>query len=288
MLDIPIIFEDKDILIVNKPPYLVVNEATTVGEEQTVQQWLRQYLQQTDITSEWPAIVPQNFSAEFGTPEAIFEQRAGIVHRLDKETSGVLVLAKNPGSLVNLLSQFKERTVQKEYLCLVHGKFNVSQDIIDVPIARSPRDRKIFDVAVEGRSAVTEYQVQAFYPHFSELKWLELFKNHILQNVNYHYEGNHKNYFKIYQGFSLVKCLPKTGRTHQIRVHMAHLQHPLVGDSTYAGVKRNKADSLWCPRQFLHAQKITIAHPRTREEMTFEAELPEDLQLALLLVSASA
>lgn len=282
-----IIFEDEDILVLNKPAYIVVNDAQTVGEVQTVQSWLETYLKNTKPTKNWQVLIPEDFNSEFGTPEEIFTQRNGIVHRIDKETSGVLILAKNPGSLFNLLSQFKERSVEKEYLCLAHGKLRFTQDTINAPIGRASKDRKKFTTTIEGRPSVTEYAVQEFFPHFNETKWLELFKNNALDKINYHYQGNYKNYFKIYQGFSLVKCRPKTGRTHQIRVHMAHIQHPLVGDATYAGEKRKRADALWCARQFLHAQKLEIMHPRTKERVTFEAQLPRDLTQALTLLSSS-
>lgn len=282
--NLTIVYEDDDIIIVNKPPYVVVNDAQTVVDQVTIQTWLDSYLKHSQTTENWQGLIPLDFNGEYGTPEQIFDVRQGIVHRLDKETSGVLILAKNPGSLVNLLAQFKSRTVHKEYLCLTHGKFTVQKDSIDVPLGRSQRDRKVFDVAVEGRKAVTDYTVEQFFPRFNETKWLDLFKQNAFQHVNYHYQGNHKDYFKSYQGFSLVRCLPKTGRTHQIRVHMAHLQHPLVGDETYAGAKRSRADALWCARQFLHAQKISCTHPRTQEIITFEAELPTDLQTALSLI----
>lgn len=280
-----IMYEDDDILVVSKPPYCIVNDAQTAGEGETIQSWMREYLKTTTVSSDWKQLIPETFSDEFGSPEEIFSQRDGIVHRLDKETSGVLILAKNPGALVSLLSQFKARETQKEYVCLVHNKLKIAHDILDLPLGRASRDRKIFDVKIEGKPAVTEYQVLEFFPNFNEKKWLELHKNNKLDKTNHNYSGNHKKYFKIYQGFSLVKCLPKTGRTHQIRVHMAHINHPIVGDESYNGRKHERADSLWCARQFLHAAKLSITHPRTKETMSFEAELADDLKTALELVT---
>jgi 23S rRNA pseudouridine1911/1915/1917 synthase len=276
-----VIFEDQDLLVINKPPGVVVNRAETVGEP-TIQDWMMAYLAQSSEASSsatqavsqenWQALIPADFQAEYGTPEVIFSERQGIVHRLDKETSGALLLAKNPGSLVALLKQFKDHQVKKTYQCLVHGKFSVSQDVISLPMGRASHDRKQFAVRSDGREAITEYRVEKFYPQLDsdKLKALPQAKG---QNI--------AKKIKMYQGFSLVTCLPKTGRTHQIRVHLAHLRHPLVGDKVYAGKKRQALDHLWCQRHFLHASELTFTHPRTHERVTVNAPLPQDLQAAL-------
>ena len=268
-LNLPIIFEDQDLLVVAKPSSVVVNRAQSYPGE-TVQDWMKAYLpaaaQQTD---EWQSLVPADFSAEYGSPDDIFKSRVGMVHRLDKDTSGALVLAKNPGALVHLLAQFRERTVQKKYLCLVHGKFMLESGTVSLPLARRSDNRMRFGVVPEGRPAVTHYQVDQFFPTFNP----ELLP-----------ASQQKQRFGLYQGFSLVSCEPKTGRTHQIRVHMQHLQHPIVGDQLYVGKKRAKLDLLWCPRQFLHAKEIAFIHPRTNQPLTVQAPLPDDLNQALRFV----
>jgi 23S rRNA pseudouridine1911/1915/1917 synthase len=266
--NLQILFEDSDILAINKPAGVVVNRAESyVGF--TVQDWMAEYLKNLsnqNRTDDWLSLLPADFTTTYGTPEEIFEQRVGMVHRLDKDTSGVMLLAKNPGAMINLLRQFKERAVSKEYTCLTHGKFATPAGTIDLPLARRSSNRMMFGVVANGRPAVTDYQVVAFYANFEKTMLGE--KSSLLRS-------------SLYQGFSLVNCQPKTGRTHQIRVHMQHLQHPIVGDQTYVGKKRAKIDQLWCPRQFLHASKISLSHPRANQAMTIEAPLAEDLSLAL-------
>lgn len=268
-MKIETIFEDQDILIVNKPAGLVVNEASSVKGE-TLQAWLTKRLDDAE-TADWQALIPDDFTEEFGTAEEIFSQRQGLVHRLDKDTSGVMITAKNPGALVNLLAQFKQRQVKKKYTCLTHRKFRVPKGTIDAPLARARVDRQKFAVSSAGRSAVTNYELIAYYPNLNELGQEKLAK--------------YKKKLSLYQGFTLVKCWPKTGRTHQIRVHMKHWQHPLVGDSKYVGKRRAKLDELWCPRQFLHASQIEFTHPRTQKKLIFEAELAVDLQYSLSLLA---
>lgn len=279
-----IIFEDDDILVLNKPPGVVVNEASTNTNKKTVQAWFTQYLEKHPFKGSWLDQIPNTFDSTYGNPEEVFALRNGIVHRLDKDTSGVLLLAKHPGSLIHLLAQFKERRTTKYYTCLVHGKLRVESDIVDAPIARAQRDRKVFEVSVDGRMAQTEYKKINFYTRINEAAWQQLHSSGQLGPVNYHYQGNYKKYFKVYQGFSLVECQPKTGRTHQIRVHMAHLGHPIVGDPTYVGKKKAKADELWCARQFLHASKLVFTNPRSGEEVSYIAPLPTDLSTILSLL----
>lgn len=283
-----ILYQDRDLMVINKPPGVVVNEADT-QPHQTIQAWFQTFLateyQQSLTTIDWDSAVPgwqtcipDDFDDSFGTPSQVFVERGGIVHRLDKDTSGLLLLAKHPGSLVHLLKQFKERSVHKTYLCLVHGKFGIEKDIISFPLGRASRDRTVFAVRPDGREAVTEYEVQAFYERLPATVWEApgaaasgVAIKELLRRA------------KIYQGFSLVRCFPHTGRTHQIRVHMAHLQHPLVGDTTYLGRKREALDPLWCPRHFLHAEAITFTHPATQAEQHFTAPLTADLEQVLAL-----
>jgi 23S rRNA pseudouridine1911/1915/1917 synthase len=220
-----VIFEDSDLLVIIKPAGLVVNRADTVAED-TLQDWAENRLEIVD--------------------DEVFRQRSGIAHRLDKETSGVMVIGKNPTTLRHLMDQFKNRETSKEYLALVHGLVEPNEGIINLPLARSVYNRHRFKVDVFGKSAVTEYRVE-----------------------------------KNMEGYALVRLLPKTGRTHQIRVHMAHIGHPLVGDEVYGGRKRSVRDRQWCPRHFLHATVLELTHPVTGKRVRFEADLADDLKEAL-------
>jgi 23S rRNA pseudouridine1911/1915/1917 synthase len=271
-MNIEIVFEDKDILVLNKPAGIVVNQAATVSQP-TVQDWVVSHIADVDEV-EWRELVPDDFDAQYGTPEEIFEQRQGMVHRLDKDTSGVLVWAKNPGSLVNLLAQFKQRTVSKRYTCLVHGKFRVPEGTISAPLERASHDRQQFAISSSGRPAETQYQVQQTFKELKKEVLPSIFDKEKMKKVN------------LYQGFSLVHCWPKTGRTHQIRVHLKHWKHPIVGDSKYVGKRRAGMDHFWMKRQFLHAGELELTHPRSGETLLFEAPLSEDLQAALALLQA--
>lgn len=236
-----ILFEDDQVLVIQKPAGLVINRAESV-KEPTLQDIVEQ-------DGDYP-LAKDSLS------------RNGIVHRLDKETSGVMVLAKTMEAFTELQRQFHDRETQKTYVALVHGTFSVKEGEMRVPMERSRFDRHKFAVSAEGRMTETHYKV------------LEEFKN--LVNPSFRVSG--------YQGFSLVELHPKTGRTHQIRVIMTHLKHPLVGDVRYVGRKRAKADVKWCPRHFLHAQSLSFSHPITHEAMTFSSPLPDDLSKVLTLV----
>lgn len=278
-MNLEILYEDQNLLVVNKPIGLVVNRADTVKEE-TVQDWLVQKLGsevfshdfwQKDLS--YQKFIPTDFDASFGQPMAIWQERLGIVHRLDKDTSGVLLLAKNPGVLLNLLSQFKKRETAKTYLALVHGHFVEKKDTIIAPMSRSIHNRLKFAVNSDGRQAITDYLVEKEFVGLNEETVAILTEKSRLKL---------KKVKEFYQaGFSLVELKPKTGRTHQIRVHMSAMQHPLVGDQLYAGKKRAKLDSFWCARQFLHASSLEFKHPVTTEMMKVTAPLAEDLQQVL-------
>lgn len=274
-MDIPIIFQDQDIVVISKPAGVVVNRATSVRGE-TLQDWFEEHILQQQVGGEkvfptaesWQELVPADFDATYGTPEEIFKERSGMVHRLDKDTSGIIVFAKNPGALVHLLAQFRKREVSKKYVCLVHGKVQPERDVVRAPLGRAQgKNRKKFQVRPDGRPAETEYQVLNYWPTFSEKAQQTLPKN----------VTTHPTY---QQGFTLVQATPHTGRTHQIRVHFAHLGHPLVGDATYTGKKRAGVDSLWCPRHFLHASELRITHPRTELKETFQSDLSTDTAAA--------
>lgn len=288
-MEIKILFEDADLVVINKPPGVVVNRAKSVPGA-TIQDWMderysiSQSFQDGSLAQDksWWSLIPESFDSSYGEPDQIFVERSGMVHRLDKDTSGVLVLGKNPGSMLALMAQFQERSVQKTYQCLVHGVFKQDSDVINLPLGRSVHNRQRFAVMAEGRPAQTE---------FSVLKRFTFDNERLLQQAK-EISGDNRakeiaEKIKLYEGFSLVECRPRTGRTHQIRVHMAYLQHPLVGDKLYVGKKRIKADELWCLRQFLHASDIRFFHPRTNESITVHAALTEDLSQALEFLLAT-
>lgn len=272
-----ILFEDEDLLVIDKPAGVVVNAAESV-QMPTVQSWVAERLAAAPAAEDWYNLLPAEFTDEYGSPQEIFASRQGIVHRLDKDTSGALVLAKNPGSLIALMQQFKLRTTHKTYTCLVHGTMPVAKDTIRMPIMRSTSNRGKFQVAVGGRAAETEYEVLGEYQLPTD-KVLELLTKHGLTKGKT--VAQLQKDYQSYGSFSLVRCYPKTGRTHQIRVHFAFLQHPLVADQLYTNKWRGQADALWCERQFLHASGITFQHPRTHQEIHIEAPVTADLEAAL-------
>jgi 23S rRNA pseudouridine1911/1915/1917 synthase len=234
-LSISVIFENADFLVIDKPSGVVVNRAETTKEE-TIQDY---------IISNFKFLISNKNPNDQITQE--FISRSGIVHRLDKDTSGLLVIAKNPESFENLKNQFKNRETVKKYLALVHGKVEPPTGKIDAPIERNPFNRMHYGIFPGGREAITGYKV-----------------------------------IKLFSNFSYLEVMPKTGRTHQIRVHMKYLNHPVVCDPIYGGRKQYKKDLEICPRLFLHATYLKIKHPKTGVEMEFNSKLPEDLQNCLL------
>lgn len=237
-----IVFQDDHLLVINKPAGLVVNRADSVAEP-TLQDWIE-----------------KNFDYPISHD---YDHRNGIVHRLDKDTSGILLLAKTIDAQNSLQSQFKSRTIKKSYTALVHGRLSPRNGFISLPLGRSTFDRKSFTVDVEGKLTKTSYEVERYYTKLSDAK---------LQSNSY-------------QGFTLVSLFPQTGRTHQLRVVLKHLGHPIVGDSKYTGKKRSKADTTWCHRQFLHAAFIQFTHPISQQTLQFKAPLAKDLKNALTLLS---
>lgn len=222
--DIPldIVYEDADVLIVNKPRGMVVHPAAGNGDGTLVNAVMFH--------------CGDSLSAIGGV------LRPGIVHRIDKDTTGLLAVAKNNAAHLSLSDQLKDRSLSRTYFALVHGNIKEDGGVIDAPIGRSSADRKKMAVDREGREAVTDFEV------------MERFGK-----------------------YTLVRCKLRTGRTHQIRVHMRHIGHPIVGDRAY-GVK-NEEFSL--TGQLLHAGEIGFIHPSTGERMTFAAPLPEDFERVL-------
>jgi len=217
-IPLDILYEDEHVAAINKPAGMVVHPAYghTTGTLVNA------------VLARWPQL------AEFGEPE-----RAGIVHRLDKDTSGVILVAKTAEAQDSLRAQFKARAVVKRYLALVEGTLNTPDGLIDAPIGRDPAQRKRMAVVRDGREAVTEY--------------------HVLDT---------------YADFSLLEVLPHTGRTHQIRVHLAFVGHPVVGDTVYG----RRKPSIKLKRCFLHAASLTFARPDSGELITVEAPLPVALR----------
>lgn len=229
-----ILYEDPSLLVINKPSGMVVNAAQTVKEE-PVEDW-----------------IARNFQFPISNDQL---RRNGVVHRLDKETSGVLLIAKTPEVFEELQRQFKAREVEKTYVALLHGHVSPEEGTINSPLGRLPWNRERFGVLAGGREAETRYKV-----------------------IKYFSPQHPTSHIPLLISYSLVEFYPKTGRTHQIRVHAKSIGHPVVADTFYAGRKTSRGDRKWCPRLFLHAAKIVFKHPVSGEKLAVEAALPEDLQ----------
>jgi 23S rRNA pseudouridine1911/1915/1917 synthase len=231
-IDLDILYEDDDIIIINKPPFMVVHPSATGGH--TSGTLVNAILHHCGDT----------LSGISG------ELRPGIVHRLDKNTSGVLVVAKTDLAHQSLMQQFKDRKVRKKYITLVKGVVSPEKAVINSPVGRSFRDRKKMAITSDGagREAVTEYSLNEFYQ-----------------------DG--------LSDYSLLDIDLKTGRTHQIRVHMNAIKHPVIGDITYGNKKLNAhfLEKYGLKRQFLHAAELEITHPKTGKRVSFEAKMPKDL-----------
>ena len=212
-IPLDIVYEDDDVLVVNKPQGMVVHPAPG-HPNHTLVNALMYHAPLSSING---------------------ELRPGIVHRIDKDTSGLLMVAKTDRAHRSLTAQLKEKSNLREYVALVHGVIKENEGTIDAPLARSPKDRKKQAVVVGGRHAVTHFRV-----------------------------------LKRYQHYTLVACRLETGRTHQIRVHMKYINHPLAGDSLYGPRKTLPGHG-----QYLHARLLGFEHPVTGEEMVFTASLPD-------------
>jgi 23S rRNA pseudouridine1911/1915/1917 synthase len=257
-MDIPVLCEDDSFLVINKPPGLVVNRAESV-KTQTVQDWAESTLsihpRPSDAGPKTPWVA--------GTPEqdrersiVDFYSRAGIVHRIDKETSGILIIAKTIESFIQLQSYFREREIGKTYTAYVHGQLVPSTGEVNVPVGRLPWNKEQFGVVPGGKESFTAYAVTD------------------VRVINPTAMGAGTK-------FSVVTLHPKTGRTHQIRVHMKYLGHPLLGDYLYAGRKTSRDDRLWAPRVMLHATDIRFPHPVTGVDVVVHAPIPHDMQQLL-------
>lgn len=226
-IKLDVIFEDDDLLVLNKPAGIVMHPGAGHQAHTLVNALLAHC---------------HNLSGIGG------KERPGIVHRLDKETSGALVVAKNDATHRDLSSQFAARTMTKIYLALVAGILRKTSGVIDKAIARHPVHRQRMSIARrQGRSAKTEYRV-----------------------------------LRSGDEISLVECILHSGRTHQIRVHLHHLGHPVLGDKLYGGKRAGDY-----PRQMLHAWKLAFRHPRSGDEMSFEAPAPRDFADAMRQIPSS-
>lgn len=247
---VKILYEDDDLLIVNKPAGLIVHSDGRT-EEPTLVDW---------ILKKYPKIKEVGEPMEIESPdlEKKIIYRPGIVHRIDRDTSGVLVVAKNQDSFHFIKTQFQDRTVEKVYRAFVYGEMKKDEGVIDRPISRSRKDFRLWSAQRGGkgveREAITEYKVLA------RSSGLESFKD----------DSKNK------EGFSFIEARPKTGRTHQIRVHMKAINHPVVCDKLYAP---KKDCALGFSRLALHAFSIELDLPGGKR-IKIEAPYPEDFDSA--------
>ncbi|MFW6319086.1 MAG: RluA family pseudouridine synthase [Bacillota bacterium] len=213
-LDLDIVYQDDDVVVVNKPSGMVVHPAKTVKEATLVHGLMYEIddLQATNDTI-----------------------RPGIVHRIDKDTSGLLVVAKNEAALKHLQSELKKRKMTRKYVALVEGVIQHNKGKVDAPIGRDKKDRKKMAITSSGKQAVTYFDV------------LERFDD-----------------------ATLIECTLETGRTHQIRVHLSYINHPIVGDPKYG---RRKTDTEY--GQYLHAKTLGFTHPTTHKMLTFDSDIPD-------------
>lgn len=217
---VPVVYDDADVVVIDKPAGLVVHPGSGHATGTLVHGLLARY----------PEI------ATVGEPD-----RPGIVHRLDRDTSGLLVVARTEIARQRLVAALAARQVERAYLALVHGEPEAEAGLIDAPVGRSSRQPTRMAVSVQGRDARTGYEVVR--------RWAD-------------------------PGCSLLRCRLETGRTHQIRVHLAAIGHPVIGDATY---DRGRRAPVVVPRLFLHATRLAFAHPVSDEPLTFESPLPPDL-----------
>lgn len=213
-IPLDIVYEDKDVIVINKPQGMVVHPAPGNYKDTLVNALLYHCKDLSSING---------------------VKRPGIVHRIDKDTSGLLMVAKNDYAHNFLAEQLKDKTASRTYVALVHGIVHVKKGIINAPIGRDPKSRVKMAVVKDGKEAITEFKV-----------------------------------LKYYKDFTLIECKLKTGRTHQIRVHMDYIGYPLVGDPLYGRRKLKYGN-----KQYLHAKELSFIHPTTKERVTFTTELPE-------------
>jgi len=226
-IKVDIIYEDKDLIVLSKPAGMVVHPSPGHSAKTIVNALL----------------FHTKFLSKIGGA-----LRPGIVHRLDKQTSGLMIVAKNDDTHKNLSEQFKKRSIKKTYLALVKGRIKEDEGKINAPIGRSRKNRKRMSVIPTGKEAITEFKV------------LKRFKN-----------------------FTLIEVKPITGRTHQIRIHLSYIGNPVFGDILYGG-KREIEKELRLNRQFLHALKLEFKHPKDGKNVSLEDVLPAELKDVLSIL----
>jgi 23S rRNA pseudouridine1911/1915/1917 synthase len=219
-VDVPVIHVDDDVIVVDKPADLVVHPGAGHDTATLVHGLLARFPEVRGV----------------GAPD-----RPGIVHRLDRGTSGLLMVARTPAAYESLVGQLAERTVERRYRAVVWGHPESPRGVVDAPIGRSPRTPTKMAVTEKGKPARTRYEVEATYTEPAHV--------------------------------ALLTCRLETGRTHQIRVHLSAIGHPVVGDERYRGVRQ----SIPCPRPFLHAEHLAFTHPTSGERLAFDSPLPDDL-----------
>ncbi len=227
---VPVVWEDDAVLVIDKPPGLVVHPGAGHAGGTLV----------AGLVARYPEL------AAVGEPD-----RPGLVHRLDRDTSGLLLVARTPEAHVDLVDQLRARTVERRYLALVDGHPEAPRGVVDAPIGRSPRHPTLMEVRTDGRPARTHYEVRESFAEPAPV--------------------------------SLVACRLETGRTHQIRVHLKAIGHPVVGDDRYLGATRKVV----CPRTFLHAAHLAFRHPVTSEAVEVDSPLPADLGAVLEALRSS-
>ena len=282
-MDIKILFEDEYLMVIDKPPGVVVNRVETM-EAKTVQDWAEEKIPNTEYRIPNQKTFNLLHNSEFSIQNSVFVERSGIVHRLDKETSGCLIIAKTPEAFTELQRQFKERKVKKKYLALVHGLVEPKEGTIKVPLVRSHHDRDRFTVSAGGRVSETNYEVEKQFSVLGSrlsvlsqaVVGLPVLETDQLKTDKPGTESGKPITDNRIEYFSLLSIYPKTGRTHQIRVHFKYFGHPLVSDEKYGG-KRAPEDRKWCPRIFLHAAKIEFCHPVKKNKVSVACDLPADL-----------
>lgn len=243
-ISLTIIYEDTDVLVVDKPAGLTVHPAPGHPSHTLL----------NAILAHCPSLAMSN--------DLI---RPGIVHRLDKDTSGLMVIAKNDFAKAHLIHQFKSHGITKGYLVLVKGKLFPEQGIIEASIGRDPHNRKRMTIVETGKEAITQYQVRKYLCGRAA-------------------KGEAKNLIHINAAklhYTLLEVTPKTGRTHQIRVHFAAIGHPVVGDLVYGAKCRHEAKASRFERQFIHAYLLGFCLPSSNEYKEFTCPLPTDLKQAL-------
>ena len=228
-MPLSILFEDNDLVVIDKPAGMVVHPAAGHADRTLVNALLFHV---------------RNLSGIGG------ELRPGIVHRLDKDTSGVMVIAKNDDAHRKLTKAWGTDAVRKEYVAIVYGTPSQARGIIEAPIARDPRNRKRMAIVAGGRNAITDFEVVDALRHSS-----------------------------------VIRCILRTGRTHQIRVHLKSIGHPIIGDPVYSGPqwrgipdKKLQKAIAGFGRQALHAAHLVIPHPKSGQQMAFTAPLPDDMR----------